>query len=147
MNPKIPPFLFYFLTFTWGLPFTLIGCITALVFVLCGHRPHKWGYCFCFELGKNWGGMNLGIFFFCGKGSKPTLKNHEHGHAVQNCYLGPFMIPLVALPSRIRSRYRNYLITKKYIDPKTLPPYDSIWFEGSATRLGNEILAYIEAKK
>lgn len=147
MNPKLSLFLFYLLTFTWGLPFTLIGCITALIFILRGYRPQKWGYCYYFELGNNWGGMNLGMFFFCGKNSSPALKSHEHGHAVQNCYLGPLMIPVVALPSLIRSRYRNHLITKKHIDRETLPPYDSIWFEGGATRLGNEILSYIHSQK
>lgn len=146
MKSHLPPFLFYLLSFTWGLPFTLIGCLAALVSVLLGHRPKKWGYCYCFEVGTHWGGMNLGIFFFCGKNSRAALKNHEHGHAVQNCYLGPLMIPIVALPSLIRSRYRGYLTAKKHIDPKTLPPYDSIWFEGGATRLGNEILTYIQSK-
>ena len=147
MNPKLTPFLFYLLSFTWGLPFTLLGCIAAVFFSLRGYRPQKWGYCYCFAFGKNWGGMNLGIFFFCGENSTPALKNHEHGHAVQNCYLGPFMIPVIALPSLIRSRYRNHLITKKHIDPKTLPPYDSIWFEGGATKLGNALISYIHLKK
>ena len=148
MNPKLPKFVFYLLTFTWGLPFTLIGCITAIFLIIKGYHPTKHGYCFCFEIGENWGGINLGLFFIVDKRSKGSrsIKNHEHGHAVQNCYLGPFMIFAVALPSLIRSRYRAYLIEKKGIPPSSLPPYDSIWFEGSATRLGNEIIKYIESK-
>ena len=147
MYPKIPKFIFYFLTFTWGLPFTLIGCLTALYLRINGYKSQKYGYCFCFELGENWGGINLGLFFIVNKGGTSAIKNHEHGHAVQNCYLGPFMIFAVALPSLIRSRYRAYLINKKRVKESSLPPYDSIWFEGQATRLGNEITNYINQKK
>ena len=144
MNPRIPKALFYLLTFTWGLPFTLIGLITALLLRLCGHRPKKHGYCYYFELGDNWGGINLGLFFIVDKQSDRRIRCHEHGHAVQNCYLGPLMLFAVALPSLIRSRYRVYLTDKKGVDPKTLPPYDSVWFEGQATRLGLEIAEFIE---
>ena len=146
MNPKLSKFIFYFLTFTCGLPFTLIGCFTALFLYMRGHRPKKHGYCFCFEIGENWGGINLGLFFIVNKDAARSIKNHEHGHAVQNCFLGPFMIFAVALPSLIRSRYRVYLTDKKGVSPSSLPPYDSIWFEGSATRLGNEIIEFIENK-
>jgi hypothetical protein len=146
MNSKLHPIVFYLLSFTWGLPFTLLGCIAALILVLMGYRPKKWGYCYYFELGKRWGGCDLGIFFLKDSRDSASLKSHEHGHAVQNCYLGFFMIPIVAIPSLIRSRYRDYLITHKKVAPKTLPPYDSIWFEGQATRLGNEIVEYIQTR-
>jgi hypothetical protein len=54
------------------------------------------------------------------------------------------MLIVVALPSLIRSRYRAYLTEKKGVAPRALAPYDSIWFEGQATRLGKEIVEYIE---
>ena len=132
MNSKLSKFLFYFLTFTWGSPFTLIGCIVALFLVIKGYRPKKHGYCFYFEIGESWGGINLGLFFIVDKrknGAK-AIRDHEHGHAVQNCFLGPFMLFAVALPSLIRSRYRAYLTEKKGVREGDLPPYDSIWFEG-----------------
>ncbi len=132
------------LTFTWGLPFTLLGLFAALFLRLSGYTPKKHGYCFYFEVGENWGGINLGLFFIVDRRSTRAIKNHEHGHAVQNCYLGPFMLFVVALPSLIRSRYRAHLIEKNDARAKTLPPYDSVWFEGQATMLGNEIVAYIE---
>ena len=146
MYSKIPKPIFYLLTFTWGLPFTLLGLAAALFLLLGGHKPKKHGYCYYFEVGENWGGINLGLFFIVNKGSTAAIRSHEHGHAVQNCYLGPFMIPVVALPSLIRSRYRAHLTEKKGVDARTLPPYDSIWFEGQATRLGKEIVEYIEDK-
>ncbi|MBQ9747217.1 MAG: hypothetical protein IJV98_00395 [Clostridia bacterium] len=129
------------------MPFTLIGCIAALVLVLTGRRPRKWGYCYYFELGERWGGCNLGIFFLKDACDSAMLKSHEHGHAVQNCIFGPLMIPLIAIPSLIRSRYRDHLITRKKRDPRTLPPYDSIWFEGQATRLGNKLVNELHARK
>ena len=147
MHAKIPAPIFYFLTFTWGLPFTMLGLIAALVLRLRGYKPKKHGYCRYFEVGENWGGVNLGLFFIVNKGSTAAIRSHEHGHAVQNCCLGPLMLILVALPSLIRSRYRVYLTEKKGVDVRTLPPYDSIWFEGQATRLGKEIVEYIDKNK
>ena len=146
MNAKLPKFVFYFLTFTWGLPFTLLGLFAALFLRLSGYKPKKHGYCFYFEVGEHWGGINLGLFFIVDKHNNKAIRNHEHGHAVQNCYLGPFMLFAVALPSLIRSRYRADLMEKKGVSAKTLPPYDSAWFEGQATQLGNEIVTYIEGK-
>ena len=141
MYAKLPKPIFYLLTFTWGLPFTALGLIAALALRLRGHKPKKHGYCFYFETGEHWGGVNLGLFFIVDKQNNAAIRDHEHGHAVQNCYLGPFMLILVALPSLIRSRYRAHLI-KKGVDARTLPPYDSIWFEGQATRVGKEIAEY-----
>lgn len=144
MNARIPRPIFYFLTFTWGLPFTLIGLIAALSLRLLGYKPKKYGYCYYFEVSESWGGINLGFFFIVNKGSTADIRSHEHGHAVQNCYLGPLMLIIVALPSLIRSRYRVYLTEKKGVPASTLPSYDSIWFEGQATRLGREIVEYTE---
>ena len=112
MNAKIPKSIFYFLTFTWGLPFTMLGLIAALALRLGGHKPKKHGYCYYFEVGENWGGINLGLFFIVNKGSSAAIRDHEHGHAVQNCYLGPLMLVLVAIPSLLRSRYRAYTVKK-----------------------------------
>ena len=147
MYAKIPKPIFYLLTLTWGLPFTLFGILAAIFLKILGYTAKKHGYCYYFELGESWGGVNLGLFFIVNKGSTVAIRNHEHGHAVQNCYLGPFMIFIVALPSLIRSRYRVYLTEKKRVNARTLPPYDSIWFEGQATRRGNEIVEFINSKE
>jgi hypothetical protein len=146
MSAKIPKPIFYLLTFTWGLPFTLLGLMAALFLRLRGYKPKKHGYCRYFEVGENWGGINLGLFFIVNKGSTAAIRSHEHGHAVQNCYLGPFMLIIVALPSLVRSRRRAYLTEKKGVPESSLPPYDSIWFEGQATRLGKEAVEYINRK-
>ena len=74
------------------------------------------------------------MFLFTCKDASLALKAHEHGHSIQNCYYGPFMPFLVNIPSSSRYWYRKavHAIAPK----KHLPPYDSIWFEAEATRLG-----------
>lgn len=141
MNPEMSKFKFYFLSFTWGLPVTLAGCLVALVLRLCGLKPKKWGYCYYFELGSGRSGADLGIFFIKGKPESLYLKNHELGHAVQNCYFGFLMPFIVNLPSTLRFWYRA--IVKSLAPKKKLKPYDSAWFEGQATRLGAQMIAYL----
>lgn len=126
--------VFYTLSLTWGLPLSLCGAVVSLFLIATGHRPRRWGGCWYFNLGKNaWGGLNLGMFFFTDPVDSPNTKNHEFGHAIQNCYLGPFMIPLV-LCSVARYHDRN----RRQKRGETLPPYDSWWFEGWATKCGCE---------
>lgn len=132
----INKYVFYLLSFTWGLPLTILGCIAALILILLGYKPKKWLYGYYFEIGKNWGGVEAGIFFFCQKNSGVDTKNHEFGHAIQNCYFGPLFLPLIGIPSAIRYWYREYLVQIKKYKYSDLPDYDSVWFEGSATKIG-----------
>lgn len=130
-------FTFYLLSFTWGLPLTIVGCVVALFLMMTGHKPKRWGYCWYFEIGENWGGLELGVVFLTQKHPTKHLKDHELGHGIQNCYYGFFMPFIVCIPSAMRYWYREY-ITR--IKPEIiLPPYDSIWFEGQATRLGKGV--------
>lgn len=124
---------FYILSFTWGLIMTLIGCCAAACFIIAGYRPSRNQYGWVFKFGKGWGGLNLGIFSFVSESASTHTLNHEFGHSIQNCYFGPFMI-LIALASVVRYHYRNLMY--KLGKDATLPPYDSIWFEGDATRIG-----------
>ena len=128
--------LWWVIQFTWSLPMTLIGCIVAFVLICCKKKPVKYGWCYCFELDVDWG-LELGIFFIAPIGSKGT-KNHEHGHAIQNIYLGPFAVTVVSLPSCIRFWIRE--IIYKINPKKRLKPYDSIWFEGQASRSGKAFI-------
>ena len=127
-------FLFYFLNLTWGLLLNIVGFGVAVVLLIKKKKPKRWGDCFYFEVGKtNWGGLELGIFFLTSKTPSIHTRNHEHGHAIQNCIFGPLFIPLVWIPSAIRYNYRNYR------EKKGLPnkgAYDDIWFEDQATKLG-----------
>ena len=123
--------LFYLLSFTWGLPINLIGCFAALFMKLKKAGCERVGYCFCFRYGRGWGGFSLGIFIFvCEEASNKPLW-HEHGHGLQNCVFGPFMPFTVSIPSALRYWYRRL---KK--DKTSYKPYESVWFEAQATRIG-----------
>ena len=144
---KFKIFMLYFLSFTWGLPFTLVGLIVALVFRMFGHRSKKFALVRFFEIGKNCGGFNLGLFFVTSQNSTFKLRCHEFGHAIQNCMFGPLTPFIICIPSVIRYWYRELHYYRRGKEPKT--DYDDIWFEGQATRLGMSIACKIlkEEKK
>ena len=140
-------FLFYLLSFTWGLPLTLIGCLIAAVLLIVGYKPQKWGYCYYFEIGENWGGLEFGVIFLTNKNPSKHIRNHELGHSIQNCWFGPLMLFVVCIPSAIRYWYREYIVRsgkKKYTE---LPDYDSVWFENQASILGTEFINWYNSTK
>lgn len=130
-------FTFYLLSFTWGLSLNIAGCLVALVMIIAGHKPHKWGYCYYFEVGENWGGLEFGIFFLVNKKPSNHIRNHELGHAIQNCYWGFLMPFVINIPSAIRYWYRIIRTRLGYLNTTK---YDDIWFERSATRRGTELI-------
>ena len=137
--------LYYFLSYTWGLPMNLIGIIVEIflkIIFKIRKKPlkyKKYGPCRVYEIGKTrWGGLDLGHVTLTNPDPSIHTLNHEFGHTLQNIVFGPFFIFIVWLPSAIRYNVRN--IQKKF--GKQLPPYDSIWFEGSATRLGDKYIDY-----
>ena len=131
-------FLFYLLSFTWGLPMTIVGCVVAAALRITGHKPKRWGLCWYFEVGEKWGGLELGVFFLVQKRSSRHTRCHELGHALQNCVFGPLMPMIVSIPSAVRYHYRLFLI--RVVGVTKLPSYDAIWFEGQATRWGEKAM-------
>lgn len=123
---------FYFLNIVWGFPMNIIGSIVAIGLLIVGKHPTCYGGCLCFTAGRDWGGVSFGLVMVVSDRSSELTKNHELGHAVQNAIYGVFMPFIVSIPSAIRYWYRRCR------DPDTLPPYDSIWFEGQATKLGEK---------
>lgn len=119
------------------------GAAVALGMLATGHRPKKFGNCISFDVGKNWGGGSLGIFMFTCRNAPYSLKAHEHGHSIQNCYYGPFMPFIVNIPSS--ARFWSRKLVKKVRPGVRLSPYDSAWFEGEATRLGTEYMKRLES--
>lgn len=144
--------LYWLISFTWGIIMTLFGCICALGLLITGHKAKKFHYSIYFEVGENWGGFEAGPFFFCNKNASLHIKQHEHGHGLQNLILGPIMPFLVSIPSCIRywhrelqeRRWKRQYAEKKisysqYLDKyENRPGYDDIWFEGWATKWGNK---------
>lgn len=141
---KLSKIFYWTLSLTWGLLLTLLGLTTALVLLCCGKKPYRHMYGYVFTIGDSWGGLNLGPITLVCKTAHLSTLNHEFGHSIQNCYFGPFMPFLVAIPSAIRYWYREWLVRsgrKKYYE---LSPYDSIWFEGSATSIGNAYFDFLK---
>ncbi|MCQ2418570.1 MAG: hypothetical protein MJ085_02180 [Clostridia bacterium] len=135
---RMNPVLFWILSCTWGILTTTIGALISLFLLITGHKPKKFGWCVCFEAGEHWGGCSFGPFFLTQHGASDSLKSHEHGHSLQNCVFGPFMMLFVNLPSTVRYHARN--ISTRLHPEKELPDYDAIWFEGQATRIGERFV-------
>jgi hypothetical protein len=109
-----------------------------------GYKPKKYGYCWYFEVGNHWGGLELGVCFLTDKTPSTHTKNHEHGHGIQNCYWGFLMPFVICIPSAIRYWYRKL----KYYNQGLTPPtkYDDMWFEGDATKRGTEFIESLGEK-
>ena len=45
---------------TYGVLMTAIGAVVVLVLICCGCKPKRFHYNIYIEVGKNWGGVNLG---------------------------------------------------------------------------------------
>lgn len=143
-------FVYWFLQLTWGVVMTLPGLI-GLLFMKISKRGkiYKNGYSYIVELNGNWGGVNLGAISFCGNYSETypewfeDVRKHEYGHSIQNIIFGPFHLFLVAIPSFIRYWYQE-IRSRKGLKNK---PYDSIWFEGMATKVGTKVINKIEGAK
>jgi hypothetical protein len=135
MNKK---FLYYLIQWTWGIPMSLLGLIMFIVLKVCGCRSYWYRNAVCMVVPWNFGGLELGMFFIRGKWNERVCA-HEYGHSIQNLWWGPLFPIIIAIPSATRYWWRVFYM--KYIYKRTrkrLPPYDSIWFEGQATKLGNK---------
>lgn len=135
--------IFYILSFTWGVITSSIGLLLMIPFLLTKrfktfHNRLYGIFPKCF--GSGWG-FEMGCFFFIAHDCDDylDLKLHECGHGFQNILWGPLMLFVITIPSVIRFWYREYL-TKK---GKTLKPYESIWFESQASRLGYIYILYL----
>ena len=151
--------MFWVVSCTWGAIMTTIGALATVglnLVKIIGKwfgkefkiKTHKNGCTFITEVGGNWGGVELGAFALCGnyseshKGWFEHTRKHEFGHAVQHLYMGPLFIFIVAIPSATRYWYQVIMQKKG----KTFPYgwYDSIWFEGGATKTGKKIINWLE---
>ena len=120
----------------WALSF--IGLIVYGVLRLFRCKPlDYYGICKYFEIGKNWGGLEMGWFFICSKNSSEGLKNHEVGHAIQNATFGGLRMLMLSIGSALRYWWREIFGAKT--------SYDSWWFEGQATELGTQYVNSIKS--
>lgn len=125
--------LHWILMFTWALPTTILGLLITVILLLAGKRPERYGHAYRFVFGKNWGGLTMGLMFMQDSSRNDFVARHEYGH-IHQIILGPLFLFLVAIPSAIR--YWIHTLSKK----GNLPAYDEIWFERSATNLGELVI-------
>lgn len=128
--------LYYLLSFTWGLTMNVIGAIVALVLLCLGKKPKKYGWNVCFELPVDFG-LSLGIFFIAPINGSTRTKSHEVGHSVQNVYFGPFALGTVYIPSATRFWFLQLMYA---ICGEQSTEYDAVWFEGQATKSGTDFI-------
>jgi len=131
--------LYYILNYTWGIIMTITGWIAFFfVSIFLSDKPitcDKFGPCYYVFFGEDWGGLSLGTNFILSHMDEKYLKHcveHECGHTFQNAIFGPFAIFLVFIPSFIRYWYQSIRMKRG----KENKDYDLIWFEGSASTIG-----------
>lgn len=108
---------------------TILGAICFGVLKLFGFKHYKYNHSYVIEIGNTRSGMTMGPFIFITKDPSHYLLDHEFGHSLQNCYFGPHMV-VISIMSVIRFWYR------KIFRKSVTAAYDDIWFEGTATFLG-----------
>ena len=128
---------FRVLSYTWGLPLTLVGTIVGAAMKATGHEEKQYGWCKYYEVGEHWGGCEFGPVFLKCKEDSQYLCDHEYGHAIQNCMYGPLMPFVVNLPSSVRYWYRR---AKEASGNPPKSEYDAVWFERQATKLGRKYI-------
>ena len=122
----------------WALSF--VGLIVYGVLRLLRFQPRDYyGICKYFEIGENWGGLELGWFFICGRQASERTKNHEVGHNIQNAAVGGVRMLFLGIASALRYWKRKLFGAKD--------TYDSWWFEGQATLIGTEYVNSIKEKE
>lgn len=132
--------LYYLIQFTWGLPMNIIGGLVFLVLIIFfKKKPQRFHNCWYIVMGDYWGGVSFGTFFILDEDLSEHTMYHESGHGLQNLVWGPLMPFVICLPSAIRYWYREYLVKSgKKAGYWALPDYDSIWFEGQASKWGKK---------
>lgn len=129
---------YWTLSLSWGIILTALGFLVAQILKLFGCKMYENLYGYYFIIGDNWGGFSLGPYSIVSKNPSDHVLHHEFGHSVQNCFFGPLMPFIVSIPSAIRYWKREIELRSGKKSQEELPPYDSIWFEGMATYLGDQ---------
>lgn len=156
INKILLGILYWVIQLTWGALLTYPGLIiTAFCIIFLKGKPHKNGFSYIVEVGGNWGGLEIGAVALCGSYASPDrgcydlkwfdhTRKHEFGHTIQQLIFGPLQLFVVGIPSATRYWYSR--LDKKHAQERGEDWYDSIWFEGTATRWGTAWVDRIESK-
>ena len=121
--------LYWLLQWTWG----IIQNVAGLAAFVAAGRGKAYGYHGAAV--RNWnnrGSMTLGMFILMDRSHGGDILAHEWGHTIQSIILGPLYLLVVGLPSIIWAglpAFDRYRMRKNV-------PYDRLYCEGWATRLG-----------
>lgn len=99
--------LVYIASFTWGIIASLLGILVLIFSLFSKPRFETFNGCLVIILGDNWGTFTLGPFIFSAASIDKHLFIHEVGHCLQNVLFGPLYIPLMLIPSIIRTKLRK----------------------------------------
>ena len=97
--------IFILLQCSWGILQNIAGCV---LFLLLSGRPHS---VYKYAIVTRWKkreGMSLGAFIFIPERCDRNLLYHEYGHCIQSMILGPFYLPVIALPSVLWCNFRPF---------------------------------------
>lgn len=131
------------MSFTWGILTTLVGLFISLGLIITKHKPQKYYWIHCFKLKENWGGFSVGTTFVRDTTSIEQVSEHEFGHTMQNTLFGPVAIFICYIPSIIR----YFIIVSKQKKGKETKPYNSVWFEASASDCGKILVGELNNEK
>jgi hypothetical protein len=81
---------FFRRSWTWGVIMTVIGKMVHAVLGWFGYKAERNMYGYVIYIGKGWGGAGMGPYCIACRDISVSTLNHEFGHAIQNCYFGPF---------------------------------------------------------
>jgi len=136
--------LFYLSILTWGLPYTIISFLVFLFIIIFLRKKVEsikvvHGRLQVAYISENLGGASFGFFYLIGADIKNSahVNQHELGHTIQLKWYGPFFI-YIALHSVIRAGLWDRLYDRHYKKYGKYLDYDGIWFEGQATKLGEQ---------
>lgn len=122
---------FYLLSFTWGLPMSIVGAIVCGVLMCFGYKPKRYGHCYYIAIGERWGGFEMGWFFLTDKSENEATKKHELGHGYQNALQLGWFCPIFSAISAVR--YWRKRLGADF-------DYYAWWFEGHANKIGAEVM-------
>ncbi len=105
-NP-LPWYLLYtqiMLQWTWGILQTLLGMALFFLSFPLWKRLHRYKSALVLRM-KGHYGISLGFFILLGDSYSEAVVKHEYGHCIQSMILGPLYLPVVGIPSFMRSLF------------------------------------------
>lgn len=140
--------LYWVLQFTWGLLYNIIGGFIALFCLIFRGKPSIYHSHFIIMFGDDWGGLEVGcgaiVAYNMGDDWTVHTKNHESGHNFQNAIWGTISIFMMTIPSAVR--YWAQRINEKNGHSERNKPYDSAFFEDSASVTGEFLYGSLKGK-